>query len=171
MFSPKHQLPQISRQTVKINTADVKVNHKSFFCYLLYTDLNYVQEIKKKKKKQCWCKSEPQFVFLLFTFTDLNYVQQIKKKGNKNQCNDLLKIIWANMKDGFFWDTQFWFQPLDKVYFEGSRPEWCISSMVSRVPDQNGESLLYIMLEIHHSGREPSIYSRDTPFWSETLDI
>ena len=25
------------------------------------------------------------------------------------------------------------------------------------VPDQNGASLLYIMLEIHHSGREPSI--------------
>ena len=28
---------------------------------------------------------------------------------------------------------------------------------ISRVPDQNGVSLLYIMLEIHHSGREPSI--------------
>ena len=28
----------------------------------------------------------------------------------------------------------------------------------SRVPDQNGVSLLYIMLEIHHSGREPSIF-------------
>ena len=26
----------------------------------------------------------------------------------------------------------------------------------SRVPDQNGVSLQYIMLEIHHSGREPS---------------
>ena len=30
------------------------------------------------------------------------------------------------------------------VYFEGSRPEWCISSM---------------------------IYSGDTPFWLETLDL
>ena len=30
---------------------------------------------------------------------------------------------------------------------------------ISRVPDQNGVSLLYIKLEIHHSGREPSIYS------------
>ena len=30
------------------------------------------------------------------------------------------------------------------LYIEGSRPEWCISSM---------------------------IYSRDTPFWSGTLDI
>ena len=28
---------------------------------------------------------------------------------------------------------------------------------VSRVSDQNGVSLLYIVLEIHHSGREPSI--------------
>ena len=28
----------------------------------------------------------------------------------------------------------------------------------SMVPDQNGVSLLYIMLEIHHSGREPSKY-------------
>ena len=28
---------------------------------------------------------------------------------------------------------------------------------ISRVSDQNGLSLLYIMLEIHHSGREPSI--------------
>ena len=28
---------------------------------------------------------------------------------------------------------------------------------ISRVPDQNGLSLLYIMLEMHHSGRKPSI--------------
>ena len=28
---------------------------------------------------------------------------------------------------------------------------------ISRVSDQNGVSLLYIMLEIHHSGRETSI--------------
>ena len=27
-----------------------------------------------------------------------------------------------------------------------------------RVSDQNGVSLLYIMLEIHHSGQEPSLY-------------
>ena len=56
-------------------------------------------------------------------------------------------------------------------YIEGSQPEWCISSMISRVPDQNGVSQLYIMLEIHHTGLEPSIYSGDTPFWSETIDI
>ena len=31
-------------------------------------------------------------------------------------------------------------------------------SFISRVPDQNGVSLLYIMLEIHHSGWEPSIW-------------
>ena len=30
---------------------------------------------------------------------------------------------------------------------------------ISRVSDQNGVSLLYIMLEIHHSGQEPSIYT------------
>ena len=29
---------------------------------------------------------------------------------------------------------------------------------MSRVSDQSGVSLLHIMLEIHHSGREPSIY-------------
>ena len=28
---------------------------------------------------------------------------------------------------------------------------------ITRVPDQNGVSLLYIMLEIHHSDQEPSI--------------
>ena len=33
----------------------------------------------------------------------------------------------------------------------------CIGS-ISRVSDQNGVSLLYIVLEIHHSGREPSIW-------------
>ena len=43
-----------------------------------------------------------------------------------------------------------------------------ISTMISRVPNQNGVSLLYIILEIHHSGREPSIY-RDIPFWLEPL--
>ena len=31
---------------------------------------------------------------------------------------------------------------------------------VTSAQDQNGVSLLYIMLEIHHSGREPSIYTR-----------
>ena len=39
---------------------------------------------------------------------------------------------------------------------KGSGPEWYISS-ISRVPDQNVVSRLYNMLEIHHSGREPTI--------------
>ena len=34
----------------------------------------------------------------------------------------------------------------------------CLFLYISRVSDQNGVSLLYIKLEIHHSGREPSIY-------------
>ena len=33
----------------------------------------------------------------------------------------------------------------------------CFTSLYSRVSDQNGVSLLYIMLEIHHSERAPSI--------------
>ena len=38
---------------------------------------------------------------------------------------------------------------------------WCLGDVmvtVSRVPDQNGISRLYNVLEIHHSGREPSIW-------------
>ena len=35
---------------------------------------------------------------------------------------------------------------------------YCSVVYKSRVSDQNGVSLLYIMLEIHHSGREPSSY-------------
>ena len=35
---------------------------------------------------------------------------------------------------------------------------WPAVPTYSRVSDQNGVSLLYIMLEIHHSGREPSNY-------------
>ena len=31
------------------------------------------------------------------------------------------------------------------------------SGNILRVPDENGVSLLYILLEIHHSGREPSL--------------
>ena len=31
------------------------------------------------------------------------------------------------------------------LHFEGSRPEWCISSMI------------YYIVKIHHSGRKPSI--------------
>ena len=34
---------------------------------------------------------------------------------------------------------------------------WALCMDITRIPDQNGVSLLYIMLEIHHSGREPSI--------------
>ena len=71
---------------------------------------------------------------------------------------------------------------------EGFRPEWCISSMISRVSDQNGVSqawyrgfptrmvyLYYIsclryptlvgnpryIVEIHHSGRKPSRWTRE----------
>ena len=36
-----------------------------------------------------------------------------------------------------------------------------IEKNISRVQDQNGISLLYIMLEIHHSGREPSKYRQN----------
>ena len=52
-----------------------------------------------------------------------------------------------------------------KIYCPGharvSGNEWAdrlasTADITSRVPDQNGVSLLYIMLEIHHSGREPS---------------
>ena len=57
-------------------------------------------------------------------------------------------------------------------YIEGSWPEWCISSMIyrgflttmvylkhdiSKVPDQNGVSQAWYIVEIHHSGQEPSI--------------
>ena len=34
-----------------------------------------------------------------------------------------------------------------------------IAGQISRVPDQKDVSLLYIMLEIHHSGREPSNFA------------
>ena len=34
----------------------------------------------------------------------------------------------------------------------------CFGYLILRVSDQNGVSLLYIMLEMHHSGREPSNY-------------
>ena len=40
---------------------------------------------------------------------------------------------------------------------------WCwtyFSQSISRVPDQNGVALLYAMLEMHHSGREPSKFLR-----------
>ena len=32
-----------------------------------------------------------------------------------------------------------------------------VTIQISRVSDQNGVSLLSVMLEIHHSGRDPSI--------------
>ena len=34
----------------------------------------------------------------------------------------------------------------------------CDQVCISKVPDQNGVSLLYIMLEIHHYGPEPLIF-------------
>ena len=49
---------------------------------------------------------------------------------------------------------------LDKPTVIFSVKDWIQSAVgyISRVPYQNGVSLLYIMLEIHHSGQEPSIY-------------
>ena len=37
----------------------------------------------------------------------------------------------------------------------------CVEKLVSRVPGQNGVSLLHIMLEIHYSGREPRFVGLD----------
>ena len=54
---------------------------------------------------------------------------------------------------------------------KGYRPEWCISSMISRVPNHNGVSQAWYTVEIHHSDWKPSIYSGDTPFWSDALDM
>ena len=39
----------------------------------------------------------------------------------------------------------------DSIYSGGIR----LLQYISKVSDQNGTSLLYIMLEIHQSGREP----------------
>ena len=39
----------------------------------------------------------------------------------------------------------------------GRRHGYAMFDNISRVSDQNGVSLLYIVLEIHHSGREPWI--------------
>ena len=57
-------------------------------------------------------------------------------------------------------------------------PETCLQYMqvkatISRVPDQNGVSQLYNMLEIHHSIPEPSIYYREEHFQTvnRLLDI
>ena len=42
----------------------------------------------------------------------------------------------------------------------------CGTTIISRVPDQNGVSLLCIMFEIHHSGWEPSIWTTTaSSFW------
>ena len=38
---------------------------------------------------------------------------------------------------------------------------YIIGMIISRVSDQNGVSPLYIMLEIHHSGREPSVFAAE----------
>ena len=58
-------------------------------------------------------------------------------------------------------DIPFWYGTLHIVsydYWTDNRQELIpFSLIISRVSDQNGVSLLYIMLEIHHSGREPSI--------------
>ena len=43
------------------------------------------------------------------------------------------------------------------LYIEGSQPEWCISSMMYSRDTPFWSETLDIMLEIHHSGREPSI--------------
>ena len=37
---------------------------------------------------------------------------------------------------------------------------------ISRIPDQNGISQAYYILEIHNSGREPSIYCYGSGFWA-----
>ena len=46
------------------------------------------------------------------------------------------------------------------LYIEGSQPEWCILSMINSRDTPFWSGTLDIMLETHHSGQEPSIWSR-----------
>ena len=57
-------------------------------------------------------------------------------------------------------------QNILSVYFEKSVCQQCSDtnySILWKVSDQNGISLLYIMLEIHHSGREPLLLETSYP--------
>ena len=47
--------------------------------------------------------------------------------------------------------------PADGFFFQTTNIVWHLLHLVSRVPDQNCISRLYNMLEIYHSGPEPSI--------------
>ena len=56
-----------------------------------------------------------------------------------------------------------------QLHFEGFRPEWCISNMIYSGDTPFWSETLDVMLEIHHSGREPSIYCSSISF-AETID-
>ena len=61
----------------------------------------------------------------------------------------MIIAVWQRSFHSLFYNTAYMNKNIHKhmdvhAYFEGSRPEWCISSMI-------------------HSG--------DTPFWLETLDL
>ena len=54
-------------------------------------------------------------------------------------------------------------RPTDVISFQGCscsllQYSGCNSGIISRVPDQNGVSQAWYIVEIHHSGRKPSIY-------------
>ena len=71
-------------------------------------------------------------------------------------CASCEAILGLNCVAGSDWSKKF-FKPMHIDFtFEALRD---LAIFISKVPDQNGVSVLYIMLEIHHSGREPSIYS------------
>ena len=57
-----------------------------------------------------------------------------------------------------------------RLYIEGSRPEWCISTVGA--PDQNGVSRLYIEGSDQNGvSRLHNYHCRDTPFLLETLVV
>ena len=59
---------------------------------------------------------------------------------------------------GYSWCGVVWYTTLRVNEF--GKPHKDLMK-ISRVPDQIGVSLLYIMLEIHHSGREPSNFDEN----------
>ena len=68
-------------------------------------------------------------------------------------------IWWCNDKEN---KSVVWGKKVsEQTFCNRHKRQWCTN--ISRVSDQNGVSLLYIMLEIHLSGREPSIILNSTP--------
>ena len=122
---------------MKANTRKLKYNYNPFY------------KLLEGRADPSWC-------FLKAFESWQAHMCSLWKKAVRTADTEITYLVVNTSFKGFKWKTN---------HLSQKKPSF-LSAVVSRVSNQNGISLLYIIVEIYHSGRKPSIY-----FYLQTSEL